>query len=75
MVFNFKKQKQAALRECKEMLKFMLRHIRKYGWKLLETNPAVPKGYWRLFGKCSKGIGDLFRNTYRIADTLWERPK
>jgi hypothetical protein len=43
--------------------------------KLVETIWEVPKGYWSLFGKFPKSIGDLFSNLYRIADTLWEMPK
>jgi hypothetical protein len=43
--------------------------------KALETILAIPKGYWRLFGKRPKDIGDLFSNAYRVAHTLWEMLK
>ncbi len=36
---------------------------------------AIPKGYWRLFGKWPKDIGDIFSNAYRVTDTLWEMLK
>jgi hypothetical protein len=43
--------------------------------KALCDHLSEPKGYWRLFGKCPKKIGYLFRNAYRVEDTLWEMPQ
>ncbi len=56
------------------MPKSMPRLVGKCAYSSWESIGAEPKGNWRLFGKCLKGIGDIFSNAYRIAETLWKCP-
>ncbi len=35
-----------------------------------EMRLKASEGYWQLFGKCPKRIGDLFSSGYKVSETL-----
>jgi hypothetical protein len=61
--------------KCKEMPKLVPRKHWKMSLKALGDHLSNSQIVLQLFGKCPLSIEDLFNNTYRVEETLWEMPK